>query len=283
MGSIQSHYSLFWSRTHRILLQLSRPDVCYNDSKIMRPMVARIKPANGISSLLHGGLLSIFPLLLFVLVRLDFIPLAFIMVLLSKWRMFAVRPRFWLANIRANSVDIIVALAVLTFMIESGTFVWQFMWAVVYALWLVVLKPGASVLYTSLQALVALFGGLIAAYLAWDGAASYVLVLATGLLCYLTARHFFDSFDEPYARLLSYMWGYFGAAMAWVLSHWLLFYGYVAQPAVLLVVLGSGLATLYYLDHFDRLSGMVRRQFLFGMAAIVALVLVLSNWGNKIV
>lgn len=246
-------------------------------------MVAKIKPASGISVLLHGALLSIFPLLLFVLVRLDFIPLAFILVLLSKWRMFAVRPRFWPANIRANAVDIIVGLSVLTFMIESGAFVWQFLWAIAYALWLIVLKPGASVLYTSLQALVALFAGLMAVYLAWDGSASYVLVLATGLLCYLAARHFFDSFDEPYARLLSFLWGYFGAAMVWVLSHWLLFYGFVAQPTVLLVVLGSGLATLYYLDHFDRLSAVVRRQFIFGMVAVVSLVLVLSNWGNKIV
>lgn len=197
--------------------------------------------------------------------------------------MFAVRPRFWLANLRANAVDIVVGLAVLTFMIESGTFFWQFLWAVAYALWLIVLKPGASVLYTSLQAMVALFAGLMAVYLAWDDAPSYVLVLATGLLCYLTARHFFDSFDEPYARLLSYLWGYFGAAMVWILSHWLLFYGQVAQPTVLLAVLGSGLATLYYLDHFERLSGMIRRQFIFGMVAVVLLVLVLSNWGNKIV
>jgi hypothetical protein len=168
-------------------------------------------------------------------------------------------------------------------MIEAQGVVWQFVWALAYAGWLTLLKPGASVLYSSLQAITGMFVGLMALYLAWDGSASYWLVLATGVLCYLSARHFFDSFDEPYARLLSYLWGYFGAALVWVLSHWLLFYGLVAQPTVLLVVLGTGLASLYYLDHFDRLSDMVRRQFLFGMSAVIVLVLLLSNWGNKIV
>ncbi len=249
----------------------------------MRPLVAKIKPARGVSSLFHYGLLIVFPLILFVLVRLDFVPLAFILILLSKWRMFVVRPRFWVANVRANSIDIIVGLATLVFMIEAPGASLQFAYVLLYAGWLIALKPRSSVLYTSLQALVGYFVGLMALFLAWGGEASYVLVFATGLLSYLAARHFFDSFDEPYARLLSYLWGYFGAAMVWVLSHWLLFYGYVAQPTVLLVSLGCGLATLYYLDHFDRLSKVIRRQFIFIMSAVIVLVLALSNWGNKIV
>lgn len=249
----------------------------------MRPLVAKIKPARGLSALAHHSLLAIFPLLIFVLVRLDFVPLAFIMVFLSKWRMLAVRPRFWLANIRANAIDITVGAAALIFMIQSGGWLWQFMWAVFYSVWLIVLKPRSEALYTSLQALVGFVAGLTALYLVGDGAASYVLVGATGLLCCLAARHFFDGFDEPYARLLSYVWGYFGAALAWILSHWLLFYSFLAQPSVLLVIIGAGLATLYYLDHFERLTPVLRRQFVFVMAVGVVLVLALSNWGDKVI
>ncbi len=246
-------------------------------------ITAKIKPARGISALLHYGLLFAFPAVLFVLVRLDFVPVAFILVLLSKWRMFAVRSRFWLANVRANAVDIIVAVSVLTFMTQTMSIGWQFVWVLLYAGWLVALKPGSTVLYTSSQALIAQFAGLMAVYLAWGAEASYTLVLATGVVCYLAARHFFDSFDEPYARLLSYIWGYFGAALVWILSHWLLFYGLIAQPTVLLVSLGCGLATLYYLDHFDRLSVVLQRQFIFVMSAVIIVVIALSNWGNKIV
>ena len=92
-----------------------------------------------------------------------------------------------------------------------------------------------------------------------------------------------DSFEEPSVRLLAYAWGYFGAALVWVLGHWLLFYGVIAQPTVLLIALGYGFAALYYLDHFDKLSVAIRRQFLFIMFATVAIMLVaLLKGSNKI-
>ena len=37
---------------------------------------------------------------------------ALALVILSKWRVIAVRPRFWWANIQANTVDIIVGISV---------------------------------------------------------------------------------------------------------------------------------------------------------------------------
>jgi hypothetical protein len=103
------------------------------------------------------------------------------------------------------------------------------------------------------------------------------------VICFLAARHFLDTFDEPYARMLAYMWGYFGAALAWVLGHWLLFYGVISQVALLLSALGYGLAALYYLDHYDRLGRGTRRQIVFIMLAIVVVVLAFSDWGDKVV
>lgn len=250
----------------------------------MRPFVAKIKPASGFSYLLHLALLVVLPFALFVLVRIHFVQLAFILILLSKWRMFAVRPRFWAANMRANSVDIIVGLSALTLMLQSGSALWQGVWAVAYAAWLIVIKPQTSLFMTAVQAAIGFLAGLSALYAAWSDGPLYGLVFATGIICYLVARHFFDSFEEPYARLLAYAWGYFGAALMWALGHWLLFYGVIAQPTVLLVALGYGLAALYYLDHFDKLSVAVRRQFLFVMFAIVAIMLIaLSKGSNKIV
>ncbi len=66
-------------------------------------------------------------------------------------------------------------------------------------------------------------------------------------------------------------------------GHWLLFYGPVAQPTLLLVALAFGLGTLYYLDHFDRLSLNIRRQVVFIMVAVLLVVLAFSDWGDKIV
>lgn len=244
----------------------------------MKPLVTKLKPARGVSTLLHSGLLLAFPLILFVLVRLEnFTPLAFILIGLSKWRMFAVRPRFWPANIRANAIDIIVAVSIVVFMLKTPSASWQFVWALVYAGWLIALKPGSTVLYTSLQAVAGFVAGLMAVYIAWGAAPLYVLVLATGAVCFLAARHFFDSFDEPYARLLSYLWGYFGAAIMWPLGHMLVVYphqGYIAQPILFLGVLGVGLAAAYYLDHFDRFAGYVKRQMLFMSCGVIALLLI---------
>jgi hypothetical protein len=249
----------------------------------MRPLIAKIKPASGFSRVVYLVINVLLPLVVFVLVRMEFVQLALAVILLSKWRMFAVRPRFWPAHIRANAVDIIVSVSLLLFMVNSDSQLVQMVWTAVYIGWQVVLKPASDTLMISVQALVGLLFGLMAIFVGWGDGPLYGLVLSTGAVCYLSARHFFDSFDEPFAKLLSYIWGYFGAAMTWVLGHWLLFYGVIAQPVLLPLAIGYGLAALYYLDHHDRLTMGLRRQFIFIMIAIVLIVVIFSDWGDKIV
>jgi hypothetical protein len=249
----------------------------------MRPLIAKIKPASGFSQVVYLVINILLPFVVFVLVRMDFALLALAAILLSKWRMFAVRPRFWPAHIRANAVDIIVSVSLLVFMMSSGSQLIQLVWVAAYIGWQVVLKPASDALMISVQALVGLLFGLMAVFVQWGEAPLYGLVLLTGAICYLSARHFFDSFDEPYAKLLSYVWGYFGAALTWVLGHWLLYYGIIAQPVLLLLAIGYGLAALYYLDHHDRLTRGLHRQFVFIMIAIVLIVVLFSDWGDKIV
>lgn len=249
----------------------------------MRPLIARIKPASGFSRLAHLGLNILLPLLVFILVRINFDQLALAVILLSKWRMFAVRPHFWAANIRANAVDIIVNVSLLLFMVHSNGQALQFGWAIVYGVWLVWIKPASTTLMVSAQAMIAMLCGLFSLFLAWPAGPLYGLVIITGLICYLSARHFFDSFEEPYAKLLAYIWGYFGAGLVWVLGHWLLYYGGISQPVLLLVTLGFGLASVYYLDHNKRLNKNLSRQLIFIMIAIVVIVIARSRWGGKIV
>lgn len=252
----------------------------------MKPLLAKIKPAHGFSYLVHLGLRLLLPLALFVLVRLpgEFVQLALSLVLLSKWRMFAVRPRFWPAMVRANAVDIMVGISVVLFMAHTTNYWWQLAWAVLYAFWLVAIKPASGLTMVSLQAMLGQLAGLMALFLTWSDAPAYGLVAVTGVICYFSARHFFDSFDEPYAKLLAYLWGYFGAALMWVLAHWLVFYyGVLPQPVVILSTLGYGLAALYYFDHSGKLSPLMQRQFIFIMVAILLVILTFSDWGDKIV
>ncbi|HTE21835.1 MAG TPA: hypothetical protein VK674_02235 [Candidatus Limnocylindria bacterium] len=250
----------------------------------MNKLVSRtrsLRPKSGFANVAHIGLNALLPVLLYVLVRIDFAPLAAALIILSKWRMFAVRIRYWPANVRANAVDIMVGLSVVIFMSSTSVGMWQVVWAVAYGLWLVFLKPGSSTLQVSLQAVVAQLAALMALFLVSGDMPLYGLIVTSWFICYLCARHFFTSFDEPYALLFSHIWGYFAAALIWILGHWLLFYNVLAQPTLLIVVIGYGLAAMYYLDQTDRLSDMWRKQFILMMVAIVVIVLTFSDWGDK--
>lgn len=252
----------------------------------MRLLFNKLQPTKGFSHVLHILLMLALPVLLFVVLRVSYLglQLAIAIVVLSKWRIFAVRPRFWPALIRANGVDILVGISIVAFMqlsIESPLL--QLVWAALYAVWLIFIKPANGIFMVSMQAFIGQFVGLVALYLVWPSGPLYGLVVATALICYLSARHFFDSFDEPYSRMLSYLWAYFATALVWVLGHWLLFYGYFAQPVLVLTVVGYGLATLYYYDHFNRLSIMLQRQMLGIMLVILIVLIVFSDWSDKVV
>jgi signal transduction histidine kinase len=248
---------------------------------MVRTITAKIKPVGGFSHLVHVVLTVLLPILVFVFVRIHLANLAVAIILLSKWRMFAVKPRHWPANIRANAIDITVGLSFLIFMTHSGTQTFQLFWTILYGIWLIVLKPRSDQFSVSLQALIGQMVGLSAVFLSFGDSPVWVLTLLAWLICYAAARHFLTSFDEPLARFLSYLWGYFAAALVWILAHWLLFYGAVAQPTLLLSVIGFGLAGLYYLERTDRLSLLYRRQIVFVMIAVIVIVLTFSDWGDK--
>lgn len=249
----------------------------------MKPLLVKVRPRTGYAELLHIFLLAIFPLIIFILVRLQFVQLSLSLIVLSKWRMFAVRPRFWVTNIRANAVDIMVGLSIVLFMINSGSVYEQLFWAVIYGVWLILIKPASGLLMTSIQAFLGQLSALSALYLVWAGGPLYGLTAVSGLICYLSARHFFDSYEENYAKLLSYIWGYFGSAVSWLLAHWLLYYSIIAQPTLLLSVIGYGLAALYFLDHTNKLTKTMTKEIIFVILAIIIVVLSFSDWGNKIV
>ncbi len=240
--------------------------------------INKMKPKNGLAHVFHIILTLLLPILVYVLVAMHFALAAVVLILLSKWRMFAVKPRHWPANIRANAIDIIVGLSLVVFMMnaaQSGSQLFQLLWAATYAVWLLFIKPGSQVLSVSAQAMIGQFLGMTALFLRFGGVTSAVLVVATWGICYLAARHFLASFDEPLTRFFSYLWGYFGATVVWILSHYLLSRGAFFQPVLLINVIGFGLATLYYLQETDRLSKFFQRQITFIVMSIVVILVIL--------
>lgn len=249
----------------------------------MKLLVSKIKPTSGFAAWFHNGLSALLPIAVYVFVRLDLAQVALVFILLSKWRMLAVQPRFWWAHIRANSVDIIVGLSILVFMISVQQVSWQLAWMAVYLVWLLYLKPKNDILSVSLQAYVAHIFGLSALYLYQQDASLLVLLLGTWFIAYIAARHFFTVFEEPYTALFAHFWGYFAATLTWILGHYLLFYNVVSQPTLILVVIGFGIGALYYLDHRDKLSVLLRREFVFLIVAIVTIIVALADWSEKVI
>ena len=151
--------------------------------------------------------------------------LAIVLVLLSKWRVLAVRPRFWWTNLQANMVDIIVGVSIVSLMyVPQLSVVVQVVLAVLYALWLVVLKPRSGRRYMAIQALAAMVLGVTALY-----ASSYewpVVIVVLGMLVigYSAARHFLYSYEEQQMVFLSAIWGLVFAELGWLAYYWS--YGY---------------------------------------------------------
>lgn len=249
--------------------------------KLLRRPTSR--PRGSYSSLFHMALTAALPLLAFILVRLEFSWVAILLVILSKWRMFAVKMRHWPANFRTNAVDIFVGISLVIFMILSGTQLLQLLWAAIYAVWLLVIKPQSSTLWIGVQALAGQCFGLAAIYLYWSEASTLALMAMTWGVAYCSARHFLSAFDEGMSRATAYSWAFFAAGIGWLSGHWLIFYGPLAQPALLLGVLGYGLASIYYLEHIEKLSPNIRRQFIAIMAVVVLFLIIFSDWSDKTV
>lgn len=195
---------------------------------------------------------------------------AFGLVLLSKWRVFAVRPQFWFANIQANLVSMIVSLSYVVFLYvtisanigDSQTLILQSLLVILDICWLLFLKPQSKRKYIAAQAGIALFFGITAIYaMAYSWIASPVVLLAW-LVGYATARHILSSYDEEdHIALLSLAWGLTIAEIGWLAFHWTIAYrlpiiSSVLIPQVSMIVLCLGfLAYKSYNSyaHFQRI------------------------------
>lgn len=151
--------------------------------------------------------------------------LAVVVLLASKWRILAVRPRFWFANLVANMVDIIVGASVVVLLASSqGHTITQLLITGLYIVWLLFIKPRSRRSYVAIQAAVAVFSGVTALSLvsyAWDAA---FFVLAMWVIGYVVARHVLGSYEEVHTTLYSMISGLLFAELGWIGFHWLMAY-----------------------------------------------------------
>lgn len=240
-----------------------------------------IRPESGFTHFLYIAINALLPLLILVFIRLEFMPMAVLLVFLAKWRMFAVKPRYWLVNLRSNLVDIFVGLSIVSFMAYTNNIITQLVWVALYIGWLVWLKPQSKQVPVIAQSLIAQTLSLVAFYQAFPEASIAIDVVAVWLICYASARHFLGIFDEPHIKQLTHIWAWFGASLAWVLSHWVIFYINIPQIALVLTALGYGLGLIYYLSANNKLKKPARTQIIAVMGLILLIIIAFSDWQDK--
>ena len=151
--------------------------------------------------------------------------LAILVVVVSKWRILAVRPRFWFANVVANMVDIIVGMGVVVFLAAAAGVTWlQVAVTVLYIVWLLYIKPRSKREIVALQAGIAVFVGVTALSIISFGWDSVFFVLAMWGIGYVATRHVLGSYDEPHTSLYSLIVGVVFAELGWIGFHWLMAY-----------------------------------------------------------
>jgi hypothetical protein len=213
---------------------------------------------------------------------------ALALVLLSKWRVLAVRPRFWFKNIRSNLVDIIVGLSIVVMLYAaSDALMLQLLLTAFYVVWLLVIKPRSKRHYVALQSGVATFLGVSALYsVSYDWPAS-VVVLLMWLIGYSTSRHVLRHYHEPERNFFAIVWGVVVAEIGWLGYHWSLAYSLpgsgslqLSQIAFVVVALGFLAERVYSSYHHN--EGTIRSNdivlpAIFSVSIIIG-ILVIIPW-----
>jgi len=176
------------------------------------------------------------------------------LVLLSKWRIFAVRSRYWAANIRANMVDVIVGVSMVIFLYAaSGDLPTQLGLTALYIAWLLFLKPRSKRSYVAAQAAVGLIFGIGAIVQISTELPASVVVVSAWLVGYSAARHILSVQHESHINFLSLLWGFVVAEIMWLTYHWTI--GYLVgnslqlSQTVVIVAALSFLAERIYISY----------------------------------
>jgi len=229
------------------------------------------------------------------------IALALGLVLVSKWRVLAVRARYWFVNIRSNLVDIIVSVSVVlhlynistsTSLIDSTKILVLGIVTLLYILWLLLLKPRSKRSYVAAQAGVAILLGVSALFsisFAWPAS---LVVAGMWLIGYSAASHILSSYDdETHPLFLSLAWSVVMAELGWVAYHWTVAYTLpfvsnllIPQIAIITTLLGFLAYKSYdsFYHHQKIRMNDIILPLLFTISIIAVLVFVFNRVGTAI-
>lgn len=214
--------------------------------------------------------------------------LGILLVLISKWRIFAVRRRYLWLNIKSNLVDLIVGISVVLLAYYAGSSLLpvDFILMAVYVVWLVAIKPGSTERAALTQSLIAVFLGISATTIMSASMNSLVAVVCAFLIGYAASRHVLAQSSMRDYTLTTLVNGLVFAEVAWLCNAWSIVYTYgatgirVPQVAIILTIFAfiynyARQAMVKYQEDFRFRD--IMAPVLFGSVIIGIIVLVFSN------
>lgn len=170
-----------------------------------------------------------------------------ILVVISKWRIFAVNHRYWLLNIRSSLVDFIVGISFVLLAYAAGTTLLpvHIILIVAYAIWLIFIKPRSSLNFNILQSVIAVLLGATAASIFAAITNSIVLVVAGFIIGFAASNHVLVQNGDHDAIFISLVCGLVFAEISWLSYSWLIIYT-IGNTGICLSQLSLILAVLTY-------------------------------------
>lgn len=186
----------------------------------------------------HHALSVALPIAVYVLVAIFYLPwVALALVILSKWQIFVVKPRFWWANLKFSAVDLIFKLSVLAMLVmcqfkidalvTKSTLILtllQLSLVGLYLFWNIHLRKQTSAVGMRLQALVAQFLALTT--IAWGAGFSgptapiSLALIVTWVVCYSAAQHCLFAYEESAIPQLASLWALFATSLCFLQLIW---------------------------------------------------------------
>lgn len=228
------------------------------------------------------------------------IALAILLVVVSKWRVLAVRPRYWLANLRSNSIDILVSVSVVLHMYslnaagidEGRKLLLMAVLTVLYIAWLLFLKPRSRRPMVAAQAGIGVLLGVSALFMV---SYNWPVSIVVGLMWFIgfaAARHVLTTYDdETHGLFISLAWGLVFAEIGWVAYHWAIAYSlpFVSSLLVPQVAIVATLVSFVAVKAYDSFyhhqkirTADIILPLLFTLSVIAVLVFVFNRVGTTI-
>lgn len=213
--------------------------------------------------------------------------IALLLVFLSKWRVLAVRPRYWLVNIQSNFIDLIVSVSFVGLLFFNTSTAAQIVMTILYIAWLFFLKPQSKRGYVVAQSHVAMLVGIIALFNVSYTWPSFLVVAFMWFIGYACARHSLGVYSDSQNTFLSLVWGLILAQLGWLAYHWSIAYVLVsagglkiAQVAIIATLLTFLVERVY--SSFDKNGKVHAADIILPASLAISVIIILEFMFNSI-